>query len=82
MAELMYSFDHGDLNAQVEAVDDSSPEWRIEKVSYAAAYGDERIPAYLFLPEAREAPYQVIVFFPGSGASASGPAPDAATSSA
>ena len=65
--QSMYSFDHGHLAAAVDAVDDSSPEWRVEKVSYAAAYGDERIPAYLFLPRGAKPPYQAIVFFPGSG---------------
>ena len=64
---LLYSFDHGDLKVQVESVDDSSPEWRMEKVSYAAAYGDERIPAYLFLPKNAKPPYQVMVLFPGVG---------------
>jgi dienelactone hydrolase len=62
-----YSFDHGDLNAKVESTDDASPEWRVEKVSYAAAYGDERIPAYLFLPKNVKPPYQTVVVFPGSG---------------
>ena len=38
----------------------------MEKVSYAAAYGDERIPAYLFLPKNAKPPYQVMVAFPGS----------------
>ena len=65
--QSVYSFDHGHLAAAVDAVDDSSPEWRVEKVSYAAAYGDERIPAYLFLPKHATPPYQAIVFFPGSG---------------
>ena len=64
--QSMYSFDHGDLHATVDAVDDSSAEWRLEKVSYAAAYGDERIPAYLFLPKGLKPPYQAIVYFPGS----------------
>ena len=62
-----YSFDHGDLNASVDSVDDSHPEWRVEKVSYAAAYGDERIPAYLFIPRNVPPPYQAVVLFPGSG---------------
>ena len=62
--QSVYSFDHGHLGAAVDAVDDSSPEWRVEKVSYAAAYGDERIPAYLFLPKHTKPPYQAIVFFP------------------
>ncbi|MBA3296077.1 MAG: SUMF1/EgtB/PvdO family nonheme iron enzyme, partial [Acidobacteria bacterium] len=62
----LYSFDHGDLKVQAESVDDASPEWRMEKVSYAAAYGDERIPAYLFLPKNAKPPYQVMVGFSGS----------------
>jgi formylglycine-generating enzyme required for sulfatase activity/dienelactone hydrolase len=63
----IYSFDHGSLNARVDATDDTSPEWRMEKVSYAAAYGDERITAYLFLPKNAAPPYQTVVYFPGSG---------------
>jgi cephalosporin-C deacetylase-like acetyl esterase len=63
----LYSFDHGNLDAKVDAVDDSSPEWRVEKVSYAAAYADERIPAYLYLPKGVKPPYQTLVVFPGSG---------------
>ena len=62
----LYSFDHDDLKVQMDAVDDTSPEWRREKVSYAAAYGDERIPAYLFLPKNAAPPYQVIVGFSGA----------------
>ena len=66
MAQPVYSFDHGDLNVKVESVDDSSPDWRMEKVSYAAAYGGERIPAYLFLPKNAKPPYQVVVAFSGA----------------
>ena len=62
-----YSFDHGDLKTLVESVDDSHPEWKVEKVSYAAAYGDERIPAYVFIPRRVAPPYQAVVMFPGSG---------------
>jgi dienelactone hydrolase len=51
----------------VESVDVTSPEWRTEKVSYAAAYG-ERIPAYLFIPKNAKPPYQVMIVFPGSDA--------------
>jgi dienelactone hydrolase len=61
----LFSFDHGDLKAQVEFVDDTSPDWRREKVSYAAAYGDERILAYLFLPKNAKPPYQVMIGFSG-----------------
>ena len=63
----VYSFDHGNLEATVDSVDDSSTEWRLEKVSYAAAYGGERIPALLLLPKHATPPFQTVVFFPGSG---------------
>ena len=65
---LLYSFDHGNLKVQVEAVDDSSSEWRMEKLTYAAAYGGERISAYLFLPKNAEPPYHVVLGFPGANA--------------
>ena len=61
----LYSFDHGDLKVRAEFVDDRSPDWRMEKVSYAAAYGDERILAYLFLPKNAKPPYQVMIGFSG-----------------
>jgi dienelactone hydrolase len=65
---LLYSFDHGGLSAKVEGVDDSPRGWRLEKVSYTAAYGGERIPAYLFLPKSGKPPYQTLVVFPGADA--------------
>jgi formylglycine-generating enzyme required for sulfatase activity/dienelactone hydrolase len=65
----LYSFDHDDLDVKVESVDNSSPDWRTEKVNYAAAYGGDRIPAYLFIPKKNaQPPYQVMIVFPGSGA--------------
>ncbi len=38
-----------------ESSDDSGTDWRVEKVSYAAAYGGERVPALLYLPKRRSA---------------------------
>jgi eukaryotic-like serine/threonine-protein kinase len=42
--------------------------WRQEKVSFDAAYGGERVIAYLFLPERASPPFQAVVYFPGAGA--------------
>ena len=64
----LYSYDKGPLDARVEETDDTDPRWRKEKVSFRAAYGDERIAAFLFLPKNSSPPYQTIVFFPGAGA--------------
>jgi len=63
----LYAYDPTDLEAVVELTDDSSDAWRVERVSYAAAYGGERIPAYLFLPKHVSPPYQTVVYFPHSG---------------
>jgi formylglycine-generating enzyme required for sulfatase activity/predicted esterase len=53
---------------KTELVDDGSPYWRMEKVSFAAAYGGERVIAYLFLPRSSAPPYQAVVFWPGATA--------------
>ncbi len=63
-----YSYDKSDLNARVEARDDTSKDWIKEKISLAAAYDNERLLAYLFLPKSALPPYQTVVYFPGSGA--------------
>ncbi len=64
----IYSYDKAPLESRLEATDDSDPRWRKEKVSYRAAYGDERISAFLFLPKNATPPYQTITYFPGAGA--------------
>jgi eukaryotic-like serine/threonine-protein kinase len=63
----LYDYDKADLAAREEASDDSNPDWRMEKVSFAAAYGGERVPALLYLPRQIQPPYQAIVYFPNSG---------------
>src|SRR5439155_19869305 len=40
-----------------------------QKITFNAAYGGERMMAYLFLPPEGKPPYQVVIVFPGSGAS-------------
>lgn len=62
-----YSYDATDLNVSVDAKDESPEAWRVERVTYAAAYGGERIIAYLFLPKKARPPYQTVVYFPHSG---------------
>jgi dienelactone hydrolase len=64
----MYAYDNTDLKAVVESVDESNAEWRREKISFAAAYGNERVPAFLYVPKGATPPYQAVVYFPGSNA--------------
>jgi cephalosporin-C deacetylase-like acetyl esterase len=61
----MYAYDKMSLDAKTESVDDSNEYWRKEKVSYRAAYGGERIAAYLYLPRNVKPPYQTVLWFPG-----------------
>ena len=64
----MYAYDRTDLEATVESKDSADKDWIKEKVSFNAAYGKERVTAYLFLPRNGRPPYQTIVYFPGSNA--------------
>lgn len=63
-----YVYDKAGLDPAVVSVDSSPQYWRLEKVTFNAGYGTERITAYLFLPKNVAPPYQAVAFFPGSGA--------------
>jgi dienelactone hydrolase/tRNA A-37 threonylcarbamoyl transferase component Bud32 len=63
----MYAYDPAPLNAVIEKKE-SSNDWVRERVTFNAAYGKERVIAYLFLPKAGSPPFQTVVYFPGSGA--------------
>jgi formylglycine-generating enzyme required for sulfatase activity/cephalosporin-C deacetylase-like acetyl esterase len=65
--QSLYSYDKTPLNATVEQVSDED-DWRVEKVTYTAAYSNERAITYLFLPKKAKPPYQTVIFFPGSNA--------------
>jgi eukaryotic-like serine/threonine-protein kinase len=59
-------YDRTPLNDEApERMDDGSVLWRKEKVTFDAAYGRERVIAYLFLPRTGRPPYQTVIFFPG-----------------
>ncbi len=64
----MHSYDKSDLKASVESAEENSPYWRREKVTFQAAYGNERVVAHLYLPKSAFPPYQLVVYFPGSTA--------------
>jgi formylglycine-generating enzyme required for sulfatase activity/dienelactone hydrolase len=64
----LYSYDDAPLNATVEPYGKDEDDWKVEKITYAAAYGNERASAYLFLPTKGKPPFQTVVFFPGGSA--------------
>ncbi len=66
--EGLYSYDRTPLDAKVESEDDSSPYWRRQRITFNAAYSNERIIAYLYLPKHGVPPYQTVVYFPHGGA--------------
>lgn len=61
----LYSYDRTELDARVESIEDSSDDWKREKITFRAAYGNERVTAYLFVPRDALPPYSVVVYFPG-----------------
>ena len=63
----LHAYEKSDLDSKVERIDRSSPYWRRETVTFQAAYGNERVIAHLFLPTNAPPPYQIVVFFGGSG---------------
>jgi dienelactone hydrolase len=62
----MFLYDKTDLHARLERRNENSSDWNQEKVTFAAAYGNERVIAYLFLPKKSRPPYQTVIFYPGS----------------
>jgi eukaryotic-like serine/threonine-protein kinase len=75
---MLYAYPPSELGAVVEEVDDSSPSYRREVISFDAAYGGERVIAHLFLPiQAGRPPYQAVVYFPALSATLGGTSPSA-----
>jgi dienelactone hydrolase/predicted Ser/Thr protein kinase len=63
-----FAYDRTDLNARVESRTESPGGWIRERVSFDAAYGGERVAAYVFIPGNVRPPYQTVIYFPGSAA--------------
>ena len=60
----VYTYEPADVNAVVQSADDSAAQWRRETVRIKAAYGDETVVAYLFLPKNHRPPYACVVDVP------------------
>jgi hypothetical protein len=56
-----FAYDRADLAAKLESTDERPEHWRVERVSFAAAFGGERILAQLFVPRNQAPPYQAVV---------------------
>jgi serine/threonine protein kinase/dienelactone hydrolase len=68
--EPAYMFEHTDAQSPWSAKAEESEMldgWTRTKVTFDAAYGNERLAAHLFLPRNSSPPYQIVVYFPGAG---------------
>ncbi len=63
-----YDYDPSNLETEIESIDDSQPYWVREKISFNAAYDNQRVIAYLYIPRHAAAPFQTVVYFPGASA--------------
>jgi DNA-binding winged helix-turn-helix (wHTH) protein/dienelactone hydrolase len=63
-----YTYDRTALDPVREALDESAPGWRAEKIGLNAAYAHERFAAWLYLPKNSKPPYQTVVYFPAGAA--------------
>jgi serine/threonine protein kinase/dienelactone hydrolase len=61
-----YAYNKSPLNAKVDTIASDSKDWRKEKITFDAAYGGERMSAYLFIPANVRPPYQAVIFFPSA----------------
>ena len=61
----LYAYDASPLNAELIKREDAE-HWMREEIEIDAAYGNERLTAFLYLPHDVEPPYQPIVYYPGS----------------
>jgi len=63
-----YQYDQRPLHPSVEKVDNTSPLWREETITFDAAYPGHRVIVHLFLPKVGKPPYQTVIYFPGANA--------------
>ena len=60
-----FGYDQTPLDARIDKVVDAD-DWKLEVVSVNAAYNNERLPIFVFLPLHGTPPYQPVVLFPGT----------------
>jgi dienelactone hydrolase len=60
-----FNYDKDVLKAKIEnSYEDDT--WKLDVVSINAAYGNERMPIYIFLPKNFNGPFHPVIFFPSS----------------
>jgi formylglycine-generating enzyme required for sulfatase activity/dienelactone hydrolase/predicted Ser/Thr protein kinase len=62
----LFSYDKAPLNAAVEWRNEDDEDWIQEKITFDAAYENERMIAYLFLPKTGTQSYQTMIHLSGA----------------
>jgi dienelactone hydrolase len=62
----LFNYDRSSLRSEVEWRERAEDDFAVERVTYDAAYGSERLTAFLYLPIHYRPPHPTVVFFPGS----------------
>jgi predicted Ser/Thr protein kinase len=65
MFQRFHEYDRSELKPTLDSVE-SSAYWRLENVSFQAAYNGERVSAHLYLPKNATPPFQTVVFMGGT----------------
>jgi class 3 adenylate cyclase/formylglycine-generating enzyme required for sulfatase activity/dienelactone hydrolase len=68
MMRQFASYEKTPLDARVESTREPATGGTLERVSFRAAYGEERVIAYMMAPEGVEPPFQPVIFFSGANA--------------
>ena len=63
MYRRMYDYDHRPFETKIE-IDSLRERFRWQRVSFTAAYGDERMAAYILLPKNAAPPFEPVIFWP------------------
>jgi len=63
-----FDYDPSELKAVLEKRDESAADWIVERVTFNAAYDNERVIAELYLPHNGRKPYQSVILFPAADA--------------
>jgi len=66
--QSLFSYDKTALDVRVESTAENDERWHQAKITFNAAYGNERMEAVVFSPKNFPPPYQAVIYFPGSGA--------------
>ncbi len=62
----LYAYDKRPLDAKPDGVVNETANWKKERITIDAGYGNERLPMYLFTPKNVRPPFQTVVFFPSA----------------